>query len=92
MKKDLAKYRGRRRSSAFVMGLCWFASGLGLTVLFLILGTLIYRGAETLSLQVFTEDMPPAGADGGGLRMAIVGSLMMTGLATVIGTPVGISA
>jgi len=92
MKKDLAKYRGRRRNSAFVMGLCWLASCLGLTVLFLILGTLIYRGAATLSVQVFTEDMPPAGADGGGLRMAIVGSVIMSGLATLIGTPIGILA
>jgi phosphate transport system permease protein len=92
MKKDLAKYRARRRSSAFVMGLCWLASGLGLTVLFLILGTLIYRGAGALSLQVFTEDMPPPGAGGGGLRMAIVGSLIIAGLGTLIGTPIGILA
>jgi phosphate transport system permease protein len=92
MKKDLAKYRGRRRSSAFVMGLCWFASGLGLTVLFLILGTLIYRGAGALSPIIFTEDMPPPGSDGGGLRMAIVGSLIMTTLGTLIGTPIGILA
>lgn len=92
MKKDLAKYRARRRNSAFVMGLCWLASGLGLTVLFLILGTLIYRGAGALSLQVFTEDMPPPGSGGGGLRMAIVGSLIITGLGTLIGTPIGILA
>src|SRR5262249_15881380 len=59
---------------------------------FLILGTLIYRGASALSVHVFTEDMPPPGADGGGLRMAIVGSLIMTALATLIGTPIGILA
>jgi phosphate transport system permease protein len=92
MKKDLAKYRRRRSSSAFVMGLCWLASGLGLTVLFLILATLIYRGAGAVSVQVFAEDMPPPGADGGGLRMAIVGSLIMTALGTLIGTPIGILA
>jgi phosphate transport system permease protein len=92
MKKDLAKYRARRRNSAIVMSLCWLASGLGLTILFIILGTLVYRGASALSLQVFTEDMPPPGSEGGGLRMAIVGSLMMTGLATLVGTPIGILA
>jgi phosphate transport system permease protein len=92
MNKDSSKYRGRRRNSAIVMSLCWLASGLGLTVLFLILGTLIYRGAGALSVQIFTEDMPPPGADGGGLRMAIVGSLIMTGLGTLIGTPIGILA
>jgi phosphate transport system permease protein len=92
MKKDLARYRSRRRNSTFVMGLCWLASGLGLTVLFLILGTLIHRGAGALSLDVFTEDMPPPGSGGGGLRMAIVGSLIIAGLGTLIGTPIGILA
>src|SRR6516165_61308 len=92
MKKDLAKYRARRRNSVLVMGLCWLASGLGLTVLFLILGTLVYRGAGALSLDIFVEDMPPPGSEGGGLRMAIVGSLIMTGLGTLIGTPIGVLA
>jgi phosphate transport system permease protein len=92
MKKDLAKYRARRRNSVLVMGLCWLASGLGLTVLFLILGTLVYRGAGALSLDIFVEDMPPPGSEGGGLRMAIVGSLIMTTLGTLIGTPIGILA
>jgi phosphate transport system permease protein len=92
MAKDLTRYRARRVTSAAVMGLCWAASGLGLLVLFLILGTLIYRGVGGLSLQVFTEDMPPPGASGGGLRNAIVGSLMLTFLGTAIGTPIGILA
>ncbi len=92
MAKDSAKYGRRRRASAFVMLLCWSASALGLAVLFLILGTLVYRGVGALSLQVFTEDMPTPGASGGGLRMAIVGSLIMTALGTLIGTPIGILA
>jgi phosphate transport system permease protein len=92
MAKDFTRYRARRVTSAAVMGLCWAASGLGLLVLFLILGTLIYRGVGGLSLQVFAEDMPPPGATGGGLRNAIVGSLILTFLGTAIGTPIGILA
>lgn len=92
MAKDLAKYRSRRLKNIFVMGLCWAASGLGIAVLFIILGTLIYRGANTLSLDVFTSDVPPPGASGGGLRNAIVGSLILTFLGTVIGTPIGVLA
>jgi phosphate transport system permease protein len=92
MTKDLAKYRGRRFKSIFVMSLCWAASALGITVLFIILGTLIYRGASTLSLGVFTQDVPPPGAAGGGLRNAVVGSLMLTAIGTLIGTPIGILA
>src|SRR5208282_3590261 len=92
MAKDLAKYRRRRLMSTFVMGLCWAASGVGLAVLLIILGTLVYRGAGTLSLHVFTDDVPPPGGAGGGLRNAIVGSLILTFLGTVIGTPIGILA
>jgi phosphate transport system permease protein len=92
MTKDLAKYRGRRFKSIFVMSLCWAASALGITVLFIILGTLIYRGANTLSLDVFTQDVPPPGAAGGGLRNAVVGSLFLTAIGTLIGTPIGILA
>jgi phosphate transport system permease protein len=92
MAKDLAKYRVRRVTSSFVMGLCWTASAIGIAVLFIILGTLIYRGAGSLSLHVFTDDVPPPGAAGGGLKNAIVGSLIMTFLGTAIGTPIGMLA
>jgi phosphate transport system permease protein len=92
MAKDLAKYRVRRVTSSFVMGLCWTASAIGIAVLFIILATLIYRGAGSLSFHVFTDDVPPPGAAGGGLKNAIVGSLIMTFLGTVIGTPIGMLA
>jgi phosphate transport system permease protein len=90
--KDSGKYRARRRKSAFVMTLCWLASGAGIAVLFIILGTLIYRGAGSLAAEVFTQDVPPPGAAGGGLKNAIVGSLILTSLGTLIGTPIGILA
>jgi phosphate transport system permease protein len=64
---------------------------LGLGWLVLILGSLVYQGLSGLSLAVFTEVTPPPNADGG-LLNAIVGSLMMTALAVLIGTPVGILA
>ena len=90
MAKDSLRYSRRRRTSVTVMGLCWLAAAVGLTVLFLILGTLVVRGIGSLSLQVFTEDLPPPGEPGGGLRNAIVGSIMITGIGTLIGTPIGI--
>ncbi|MFY9640757.1 MAG: phosphate ABC transporter permease PstA [Rhodomicrobium sp.] len=92
MAKDLGKYHRRRRASIFVMGLCWLASAIGISVLFVILGTLVYRGAGSLSAFVFTQDVPPPGATGGGLKNAIVGSLILTFLGTAIGTPIGILA
>src|SRR5215469_589889 len=69
-----------------------FATAIGLGVLALILGTLVYHGAAGLSLEVFTQNTPPPATKGGGLLNAIVGSLFMTVIAVLIGTPVGILA
>jgi phosphate transport system permease protein len=57
----------------------------------LILFELLWRGFGGLSLQVFTEMTPPPGSDGG-LLNPIVGSLIMTALAVLVGTPIGILA
>lgn len=56
-----------------------------------ILWTLFSRGFAYLNPRVFTEMTPPPGS-AGGLLNAIVGSVMLTGLATLIGTPIGILA
>lgn len=74
-----------------MMALCVLAAGIGLSVLALILGALLYRGFSGLSLQVFTQMTPPPGEDGG-LLNAIAGSLIMTVIAVIIGTPIGIFA
>ena len=84
-------YAGRRRRNVIAKTLAWIATGFGLGWLVLILGILIYQGIGGLSLSVFTENTPPPGA-AGGLMNAIVGSLIITILAVVIGTPIGILA
>ena len=73
------------------MGLSLAATAFGLGWLVLILAVLFWEGLSGLSLQVFTEMTPPPGA-AGGLLNAIVGSLIMTSLAVLIGTPIGILA
>jgi phosphate transport system permease protein len=92
MAKETALYRRRRVRSIVVLSLCWAAAAVGIAVLIIILGQLVWRGAGGLSLMVFTHDVPPPGAAAGGLRNAIVGSLMLTVLGTIIGTPIGILA
>ena len=84
-------YVRRRRRDLVSRGLAYAATGVGLGVLALILGVLLYNGLGGLSLAVFTQDTPPPGSDGG-LLNAIVGSLIMTVLAVVIGTPIGVLA
>ncbi|MDU3046360.1 MAG: phosphate ABC transporter permease PtsA, partial [Bradyrhizobium sp.] len=71
-------YTRRRRTDIVVRGLCFAAAAFGVTWLALILFTLFYNGLAGLSLQVFTADTPPPGSSDGGLRNAIVGSIMMT--------------
>jgi phosphate transport system permease protein len=84
-------YGGRRRRNLIMMGLSIGATLLGLGWLVLILGVLLWEGFSGLSLAVFTEMTPPPGADGG-LLNPIVGSLILTVLAVLIGTPIGILA
>ena len=81
----------RRRRNAIAKGLALAATAFGLGWLVLILGVLLYEGVGGLSLAVFTQDTPPPGA-AGGLLNAIAGSLMLTVLAILIGTPIGMLA
>lgn len=73
------------------LGLSVGAAAFGLTWLVLILGTLIWNGVAGLNLDVFTKMTPPPGGTGG-LLNPIIGSLIMTFLAVLIGTPIGILA
>jgi len=85
------RYAGRRRSNVLATALSIGAAGFGLTWLLLILTVLIVKGVGGLSLAVFTEMTPPPGS-AGGLLNPIVGSLILTFLAVIIGTPLGILA
>jgi phosphate transport system permease protein len=84
-------YAARRRRNGIMLGLSLAATLLGLGWLVLILAVLLWEGFSGLSLAVFTEMTPPPGADGG-LLNPIFGSLILTVLAVVIGTPIGMLA
>ena len=86
-----SRYRIRRRRNGIATTLALAATALGLGWLVLILGELLWQGFSGLSLAVFTEMTPPPGS-AGGLLNPIVGSLILTVLAIVIGTPIGILA
>jgi phosphate transport system permease protein len=62
------------------------------SVLFVILGCLIYQGGRSLSWNFFTKLPVPVGEVGGGMANAIVGSLEIVGVAALIGIPVGFLA
>src|SRR5213080_3364016 len=84
-------YAARRRRNRIMMGLSLAATLMGLAWLVVILTVLLWEGLSGLSLAVFTEMTPPPGGTGG-LLNPIIGSLMLTILAVLIGTPIGILA
>jgi phosphate transport system permease protein len=85
------RYHGRRWRDHLATALAIGAAGFGLTWLVLILLVLVVKGVAGLSLAVFTEMTPPPGS-AGGLLNPIVGSLILTALAVLFGTPLGILA
>jgi phosphate transport system permease protein len=84
-------YMRRKILDRVFLALPVLATAFGLSWLGFILFALLVRGLDGLSLKLFTEMTPPPGADGG-LANAIVGSLMMSGLAVAAGTPIGLLA
>ncbi len=85
-------YRKRLLAHRIGIMLSVIAMGIGLAFLAWILWTLLVNGFSALAPSLFTGDTPAPGGEGGGLRNAIVGSLMMVGLSTLVSTPIGILA
>ena len=67
---------------------CAFA---GVAILLLILGYIAYRGVSSLSVEFLIDTPKPVG-EGGGIGNAILGTVILLALASVIGLPLGIAA
>jgi phosphate transport system permease protein len=92
MKRGEGRKIGRRRAvSTLMTGLAAFCALTVSAVLILILGYILMRGVTSINLQ-FLIDRPRPVGEGGGIGNAITGTLLLLGLASVIGLPVGISA
>ena len=90
-KRADALYRRRKAANLVAIALANLAALFGLLFLGWILWTLVSKGMASLSLQLFTMDQPPP-MEEGGMRNAIVGSLIMCGMGVAIGAPLGIAA
>jgi len=84
--------RSRHLVSGGMIGLTYLAAFLAILPLILILIHLVAKGASSLSISFFTNMPRPVGEAGGGMANAIVGTLMLIGIACLIGLPVGIGA
>lgn len=91
---NLNKTLGERRAlrSAILSGGTWIVALIASIPLFSVLYMLLVKGGARLSTVLFTE-LPPAGFElGGGFGNAIVGTLVMVGIAALISIPIGILA
>ena len=88
--RRMALHRRRKRVNAVALTLALAAMAFGLVWLIWILVETVRLGIGGLGLSVFTEATPPPQAEVGGLSNAIVGSLLMVSLATLLGTPIGV--
>ena len=89
---DTGLYRSRQRANLIGLTLSMFAMFLGLAALLWILFVLFSNGFAALDITLFTNDTPAPGSEGGGIRNAIVGSLMIVGLSVLVSTPLGVLA
>lgn len=84
-----ARLRYRKFVSGFMLGMTGLAALITVSVLFFILGYLVYHGGTSINWAFFTKLPTPVGESGGGMANAIVGSAKLLLLATLIGVPVG---
>jgi len=87
----MARYASRKRVNGLAIVLAMLAMMFGLVWLFWILFETIRLGIGGLTFATLTQMTPPPNEEGG-LANAIYGSIVMVGLATLVGAPVGIMA
>jgi phosphate transport system permease protein len=89
-KARLRQHRRRKFINMVALTLSMSAMAFGLVWLLWILFEIARLGVAGLDASTFTEMTPPPMASDGGLANAVMGSLMMVGAATLLGTPIGI--
>src|SRR5205809_588992 len=82
--------RWRQRVSASMAVLTAAAAGAVILPLVLIFGFLLWQGASAINVDFFTHLPKPVGEVGGGMANAIIGTLILLGLASLLGLPIGI--
>lgn len=82
----------RRLTDHLMTGLASFTVVLVLAPLVAIFGYLVYRGVGSINWAFLTQTPKPTGETGGGMANAVVGSLLILGIASLVGVPFGVGA
>ena len=83
------RLRWRKLVSAFMLTMTGVCSLVAVSVLFFILGYLVFHGGRSINWDFFTKLPTPVGESGGGMANAIVGSAKLLFLASLVGVPIG---
>jgi phosphate transport system permease protein len=83
------RLRWRKFVSNFMLTMTGLCALVAVSVLFFILGYLVYHGGTSISWDFFTKLPAPVGETGGGMANAILGSAKLLFLATLLGVPIG---
>lgn len=90
--RSAGRARYRKVTSTLMLGVCLAALAIAIVILVGVLGYVVAQGATSINLAFFTNTPRPVGETGGGMANAIVGSLIIVGIALVLGLPVGIGS
>ncbi len=91
MAVSAARMAARRACNGAFVGFCLLVTAIALVFLAAVIWTLVQKGAGAMSIDIFTMDTPASGSRGG-LRNAIVGSIILCGLAMAIALSIGVPA
>lgn len=80
----------RKAVSALFVGFCGLSVLIALVPLALVLFFVVSRGIQSVNLDFFTHIPQPVGEPGGGMANAIVGTLILTGLGSLMAIPIGV--
>lgn len=84
------RYDVRRVRGLMFEGLCGFATVIAVGVLFAVIGYVVVNGAQAINVAFFTQLPKPVGESGGGVANAILGTVMIVGIAAALSLPVGV--
>src|SRR5260221_14224933 len=84
-----ARLRWRKFVSGFMLTMTGVCALVAVSVLFFILGYLVYHGGRSINWEFFTKLPTPVGETGGGIANAIFGSGKLLLLASLLGVPIG---
>ncbi len=82
--------RRRKRTGQVMEALATAAALLAAAALAIVLISVAKRGLPAINIDFFTQNAAPFGASGGGIKNAIVGTLIITGIATAVALPAGV--